>query len=88
MITIYATKRCPVCTKTGTLSVDEKELLAYLRGEFVQDAFKSLSIPLREQIISGIHPECWEQTFGVEKINYKLQEGYDYDNDGNPIYSE
>jgi hypothetical protein len=47
--------------------VDEKELFAYLRGEYVQDAFKSLTVPLREQIISGVHPKCWEETFGQER---------------------
>lgn len=69
MMTVYATRRCPVCYKTGTIMVDENELFSYLRGNYVRDAFKSLSVPLREQIISGVHPECWEQTFGQERIN-------------------
>jgi hypothetical protein len=46
--------------------VDEKELFTYLRGEYVQHAFKSLTVPLREQIISGVHPACWESVFGQE----------------------
>jgi hypothetical protein len=68
-MTIYATRRCPVCYKTGAITVDEKELLSYLRGNYVQDAFKSLSVPLREQVITGLHPECWEELFGQEKVN-------------------
>jgi hypothetical protein len=67
MMTAFATRRCPVCYKTGTIMVDEKELFAYLRGEYVQVAFKSLTVPLREQIISGVHPKCWEETFGQER---------------------
>jgi len=49
--------------------VDEKELLTYLRGEYAQDAFKSLTIPLREQIISGVHPKCWDEMWGQERVN-------------------
>jgi len=67
MMTVFATRRCPVCYKTGTVMVDEKELFTYLRGEFVQTAFKTLSVPLREQIISGMHPDCWLSVFGEER---------------------
>ena len=52
--------------------VDENELFAYLRGNYVQEAFKSLTIPLREQIISGAHPECWQELWGQERINENL----------------
>ena len=69
MMTVYATRRCPVCLKTGTIMVDENELFSYLRGNYVQEAFKSLTIPLREQIISGVHPACWEQLWGQERTN-------------------
>lgn len=69
MKTIYATRKCPVCLKGGTITVDENELLTYLRGEYVQTAFKSLTIPLREQIISGVHPECWQELWGEERVN-------------------
>lgn len=76
MKTVYATRRCPVCLKTGTIMVDENELFAYLRGNYVQEAFKSLTIPLREQIISGVHPECWLELWGEERVN---QHAGDYD---------
>ncbi len=69
MVTAFATRRCPVCYKTGTIMVDEKELFAYLRGEYVQEAFKSLTVPLREQIISGVHPKCWEEMFGNARVS-------------------
>jgi hypothetical protein len=66
MMTVYATRRCAVCHKTGTIMVDEQELLHYLRGNYVQDSFKTMSAPLREQVITGTHPECWQQMFGQE----------------------
>lgn len=69
MMTVYATRRCPVCFKTGTIMVNEDELFSYLRGNYVRDAFKSLTVPLREQIISGVHPECWQEMFGQERAD-------------------
>jgi len=66
MMTLFATRRCPYCHKTGSIMVDENELFLYLRGEYVQRAFSSLSVPLREQIVSGLHPECWQELFGSE----------------------
>ena len=66
MMTLYATRRCPVCHKTGSIMVDESELLQYLRGNYVRDSFKTMSAPLREQIITGTHPECWQAMFGQE----------------------
>ena len=46
--------------------VDESELLQYLRGNYVRDSFKTMPVPLREQIITGTHPECWQSMFGQE----------------------
>ena len=36
---------------------------AYEQGAFVQDAFPNLNIDEREQIISGTHPQCWDELF-------------------------
>lgn len=66
MMTMYMTKRCAYCNRTGSIMVDEKELLHYLRGNYIGDSFRTMSIPLREQIISGTHPECWDAMFGQE----------------------
>ena len=79
MMTLYATRRCPVCYKTGSIMVDESELLHYLRGNFVQDSFKTMSAPFREQIITGTHPECWQAMFGEEHYSK-----YALANDENP----
>jgi hypothetical protein len=41
--------------------------MARKRGAFVQEAFFDLDESLREQIISGTHPKCWESmTAGLE----------------------
>ena len=52
--------------------VDEKELFSYLRGNYVQEAFKTLTIPLREQIISGVHPKCWVEMWGQKRVNENI----------------
>jgi len=62
----YATKRCVWCGQTGRIGVNAQELYAYLRGELAQEAFKSLTIELREQIISGTHPECWDRYMDID----------------------
>ena len=77
MMTVNATRKCPVCLKGGTIMVDEKELLTYLRGEYVQEAFKSLTIPLREQIISGVHPHCWQEMWGEQRVNQNIGDDND-----------
>jgi glutaredoxin len=70
MMTVYVTRRCPHCNQTGAIGVDDKELMTYLRGEYVQRAFPNLSTPLREQIISGVHPKCWEEMFGQQEDEF------------------
>jgi hypothetical protein len=61
MIQGVFTKKCTWCGEHGVIQVEEVELYAYLRGTPAKDAFKSLAPELREQYITGTHPECWEQ---------------------------
>jgi hypothetical protein len=64
------TKRCQHCGDTGVLAVSKDGLALRQAGAYVQDAFPELSAPLREQLISGTHPECWDEMFGVGVIDY------------------
>ena len=70
----YATKRCVWCGKTGIVGVDAQELYAYLRGDAAQEALKSLTIELKEQIISGTHPECWDRYMDIDEHFDRLRE--------------
>ena len=58
------TRRCMVCGDGGTLELPVDGIAKYEAGTHVQDAFPELSKDLREQIISGTHPQCWEDLFG------------------------
>lgn len=53
-----ATKQCCVCYETGLLIVSAEGGELYKAGALVQEAFPEMSAPEREQLISGIHPEC------------------------------
>jgi hypothetical protein len=67
------TKRCMHCGETGQLEVSSNGLAMRQAGAYVQDSFPELSAPLREQLITGTHPECWEEMFGLVDV-----EDYDY----------
>jgi len=56
-----------MCNKEGFVEVSSEGYMARKRGAFVQEAFFDLDESLREQIISGTHPKCWESmTAGLE----------------------
>lgn len=54
------TPQCVVCWKNGLLQVDEAEWVRYQSGVAVQRAFSN-SPDEREQIMTGIHPGCWQE---------------------------
>jgi hypothetical protein len=67
MISAYATKPCPHCGKTGIISIDEDQLFKWLSGSLIQEAFPTLAPSLREQLMTGMHPECWQEIFAELK---------------------
>ena len=68
------TKPCIHCGQTGTVAVKFDQLLKYAEGALIQDAFPDMPIELREQIISGTHPECWDKMFPKEEEEEKPTE--------------
>jgi len=36
-------------------------------GTLVQEAFPDLEAPLREQLKTGVHPECWNNMLNPDK---------------------
>lgn len=60
---LIQTRRCFHCGQDGTLLLPDEGIAKYESGAFVQDAFPELARELREQIISGTHPKCWEEMF-------------------------
>lgn len=62
--TLYGTNSCCWCGDIGEVEVPSAGLLAYHNGALIQDVFPDLDKSLREQIISGTHPECWKEMYG------------------------
>ena len=50
------------------INITEEQLFNFINGKsgLAQDAFPDLSIDEREFIISGIHPDEWNELFGNE----------------------
>lgn len=58
------TPQCGVCGRTGIVEVPALGCIRRLRdGATVQDAFPELPRALREQIVTGTHPACWDELF-------------------------
>lgn len=63
---IVETQKCFVCGDYGQVEVPMKGFLIRQLGGLIQEAYPDLDLALREQIISGTHPICWEKTYGQE----------------------
>jgi hypothetical protein len=61
---VVETPQCIRCGEGGSVEVPMKGFLIRQLGGLIQDAYPDLDLPLREQLISGTHPKCWEELFG------------------------
>jgi hypothetical protein len=55
--------RCPSCTKTFVIEVPDSEFEAWQGGVLIQNAMPSVPADVREQLVSGIDPKCWDEMF-------------------------
>ena len=65
------TPKCIHCNKTGTMMVNKdayKEFTQTPRHlrRLIQDIFPSYSRGQREQLLTGVHPECFDDMFRGE----------------------
>lgn len=45
-----------------TVKVNRQEYMAFQMGtKRIQDAMPTTPAPIREQMMTGTHPECWEE---------------------------
>lgn len=57
---------CPFCGKAHEVEVFEGDYLDWQKGKLAQDAFPYLDATQREELISGLCPECQADIFGSE----------------------
>ena len=66
-MTKIPTPRCFKCGKKGELEIPTEISFAGIKkneqGALIQDAFPTLTTDEREQLLTGIHPECWKAIF-------------------------
>ena len=66
-MTTINTRRCIRCGEAGEIKIPSEIYFAGIKkreqGALIQDAFPTLTNEQREQIISGIHPQCWKEIF-------------------------
>lgn len=58
------TPPCMNCGARSTVVVDADRLASWKAGALTQLAFDNLDAATRELLISGIHPDCWQQMLG------------------------
>lgn len=61
------TPTCYACGKRGEVQVLRSDWDRYYAGAYAQVAFPELPTGLREQIVSGTHPACWDAIFGDDE---------------------
>ena len=63
-ITIKTT--CPLCEKTTEIIVDKEKYERYQNGELIQNCFPEMKPEIREMLITGICPNCWNNFIPAE----------------------
>jgi len=61
---VVETPTCGRCGKSGSVEVPMQGFLIRQLGGLIQEAYPDLDLSLREQLISGTHPACWDEMFG------------------------
>lgn len=57
---------CPECRQTTRHELDTVAFRRWQGGEFVQNAFPTMSVDKREQLVSGMCGGCWDALFAEE----------------------
>ena len=65
-------KRCFHCGDTSFIQLNISDLNRYQSGSYAQDAFPYLTAEQQEIIISGTHPECWNELFGKDEEDEEI----------------
>ena len=59
---------CMLCSERSTIEVDRKAYTAWQNGAMAQDAFPTWTADQRELLMTGTHPECWDDIMGDDTL--------------------
>lgn len=66
---IVETPKCFMCGDYGQVEVPMKGFLIRQLGGTIQEAYPDLDRAVREQMITGIHPDCWQKAYPMPHGN-------------------
>jgi hypothetical protein len=59
---------CFGCGCEGSVVVGYEDYVRWMNGELIQRCFPELPEGEREQLISGLHPVCWDRVMSGEGV--------------------
>lgn len=59
---------CFHCKNHGSVFVRKSDYNSWMNGKLIQEAFPEMPDERREQMVNGIHPECWNELFPKEEV--------------------
>lgn len=62
---------CPKCGKETFVEVYASDLVKFSNGMLAAQAFPYLEPQIREMLISGVCPTCWDEIFPVEDTEWE-----------------
>lgn len=60
---------CIDCGETTRIQIPEREFQLYRGGKLMQDVFPTFDVGIRELMISGVCPKCWDKMFSPEEVD-------------------
>ena len=68
MNNVYVNVKCPQCGKISTLEMTKEQYEQYKSGDnYIQNIFPNWPPAIREMLITGICPDCWNKMFNYNK---------------------
>ena len=68
MNNVYVNVKCPQCGKISTLEMTKEQYEQYKSGDnYIQNIFPNWSPAIREMLITGICPDCWDKMINFNK---------------------
>lgn len=63
--------KCPICGKETFVKVYAADLVKFSKGMLATRAFPYLEPEIREMLISGICPTCWDKIFPIDDTEFE-----------------